>query len=234
MNWLTHSWWTLLGTPVAPMALTVAAILSGGIIGSERERHEKAAGMRTIILVCLGASIFTMAGFAFTSTTGDSGRVAAQIVTGIGFLGAGVILHERHNVSGMTTAATIWVTAAIGLTIGAGYALAGFALALIVRVILTGLQWYERRFLDEMTGLRLKVSFRPDHGKTHARIARMLTDYKAGKAVWSLGDANQCTCEVALWLPKRPLRQLIEEIANCEHVLEVEEEAVSRRSPSTK
>ena len=88
--------------------------------------------MRTLILVSLGAAVFTMSSFAFVTTTGDSGRVAAQIVTGIGFLGAGVILHSRRSVVGVTTAATIWVTASVGLTVGAGYAIPGIALSVVV------------------------------------------------------------------------------------------------------
>src|SRR5690349_15935008 len=86
MNWLTQSCWQTLGPVWSAIVLPLAAIIAGGIVGSERERHQKPAGMRTLILVSLGAAIFTMSSFAFVTTTGDSGRVAAQIVTGIGFL----------------------------------------------------------------------------------------------------------------------------------------------------
>src|SRR5215831_13573730 len=119
MRWLLDDWWRLLPGPEAAIGLTLAAIVCGAIVGAERERLEKPAGMRTLVLVCLGSAVFTMASFVFTPTSGDSGRVAAQIVTGIGFLGAGVILRERAGVTGTTTAASIWLTAAMGMIIGA-------------------------------------------------------------------------------------------------------------------
>ena len=78
MYWLIADWRTILHPPLAQIALAIVALICGAIIGTERERREKSAGLRTMILVCLGSGGFTMAGFAFTSTTGDSGRVAAQ------------------------------------------------------------------------------------------------------------------------------------------------------------
>src|SRR5271165_4367682 len=92
MDWVAGNLRAGLHAPLAQIIIALVALLCGAIIGSEREKREKPAGLRTLILVCLGSAAFTMAGFAFTSKTGDSGRVAAQIVTGIGFLGAGIIL----------------------------------------------------------------------------------------------------------------------------------------------
>src|SRR5512133_73116 len=101
MHWPTFNVRGDLGAPWLEILLALAAVLCGAIVGSERERQDKPAGLRTLILVCLGSAVFTMASYAFTSTTGDSGRVAAQIVTGVGFLGAGAIIHSRTTVSGM-------------------------------------------------------------------------------------------------------------------------------------
>lgn len=96
------------------------AILIGGLIGLEREYRYKAAGFRTIILICTGSTIFTI--FSEKLSQGnDPARIAANIVTGIGFLGAGVILRDRGRIIGLTTAATIWLTASIGMGIGSGY-----------------------------------------------------------------------------------------------------------------
>src|SRR6478735_4027775 len=134
--WLTVNWRGLIPSPWLQIALALSATVCGAAVGLERERREKPAGLRTLVLVCLGSASFTMASYAFTTNSGDSGRVAAQIVTGIGFLGAGVIMHERYIVFGVTTAATIWVTAAIGLTIGAGHAIPGLALSVTVRLVL--------------------------------------------------------------------------------------------------
>lgn len=98
----------------------VFSVIVGGIIGIEREYQLKSAGLRTMILVTLGACIFTM----LSMNLGESGspdRIAANIITGIGFVGAGVIFKEDNRVSGLTTAVTIWICAALGMTIGAGY-----------------------------------------------------------------------------------------------------------------
>lgn len=104
--------------PVEVLRLLLA-ILLGGLIGLEREYHDKTAGFRTIILICMGAALFTMMSIAFSDTS-DPARIAAQIVTGVGFLGAGAILREGGRIVGLTTAALIWLAAAIGMTVGAG------------------------------------------------------------------------------------------------------------------
>lgn len=96
------------------------SVLVGGIIGIEREYQLKSAGLRTMILVTLGACIFTMLSMNL-GETGSPDRIAANIITGIGFVGAGVIFKEENRVSGLTTAVTIWICAALGMTIGAGY-----------------------------------------------------------------------------------------------------------------
>lgn len=93
------------------------ALILGGFIGLEREKNHKPAGIRTHMLVCLGAYLFTFSSTMFGS---EPARVAASIVTGIGFIGAGTILASREGVLGITTAASLWTTAAIGLLIGIG------------------------------------------------------------------------------------------------------------------
>jgi putative Mg2+ transporter-C (MgtC) family protein len=102
------------------------SILCGGFIGLERELKHKPAGLRTNILICLGAMLFTWvsvvtANLARPGMPGDPGRISAQIVSGIGFLGGGMILQSGGNVSGLTSAATVWIVAAIGMCIGLGY-----------------------------------------------------------------------------------------------------------------
>jgi putative Mg2+ transporter-C (MgtC) family protein len=127
--------------------LLLAAAL-GAAIGLEREIHGKPAGLRTNILVAVGAALFTIMSIQIPGTTTPD-RVAAQIVTGIGFLGAGAIVQSRGSIHGMTTAATIWVNAAVGMTAGAGrYALASEATAITV-IVLAALvpleSYFERR-----------------------------------------------------------------------------------------
>ena len=122
------------------------ATLLGGAIGLERELGGKPAGLRTNILICIGSVLYTHLSLAMlTGSTGaipagtDTTRVAAQIVTGVGFIGAGTILHARGAVVGLTSAATIWVVAAIGIALGSGYYLEGVGTTLAVIVVLAGL-----------------------------------------------------------------------------------------------
>jgi putative Mg2+ transporter-C (MgtC) family protein len=99
--------------------LLLAAFV-GGLLGVEREMRQKSAGFRTNILIGIGSAVFTMMSIAISADRGDPGRIAAQIVTGMGFLGAGAILRTRNGVHGLTTAATVWVNAALGIAAGAG------------------------------------------------------------------------------------------------------------------
>lgn len=115
----------------------IAALIAGTIIGIEGEIFRRAAGLRTTILIMLGTTLFAILSVAVAkSYGGDPARIAAQIVTGIGFLGAGVIMHEGEQVHGITTAATIYTTAAIGVTIGFGYLWTGVVLSLVVALVL--------------------------------------------------------------------------------------------------
>ena len=98
----------------------IVAVALGALVGYERERDGKPAGVRTHGMVCLGAALFTVVSLYGFGPSGDPSRVAAMIVSGIGFLGAGAILHQRESVHGLTTAASLWVTAAIGTAVGVG------------------------------------------------------------------------------------------------------------------
>jgi putative Mg2+ transporter-C (MgtC) family protein len=132
---------------VLPVFLTrcFVAALCGGLVGIERERKNKPAGFRTNILICLGASIYMAIGLLVPSEGTDPTRIAAQVVTGIGFLGAGCIIQSGNNVRGLTSAATIWVVAAIGIVVGAGYPILAFIATLIVIVTLAALRRVELR-----------------------------------------------------------------------------------------
>lgn len=119
------------------------AFIYGGIIGFERERVDRPAGLRTHILVALGSAQLTILSFyAFPGS--DPARIAAAIVAGIGFIGAGTILQSRDKVTGITTAASLWVTASIGMAIGIGYYLVA-TIVVILTYITLKLKWLERR-----------------------------------------------------------------------------------------
>lgn len=118
------------------------AVALGAAVGYERESEGKAAGLRTHILVCLGACLFTIAGLVFGSA--DSGRVAAGVVTGVGFLCAGAIMRQEGVVRGLTTAAGVWAVAAIGVAVGVGLYLLALATTAVVYITLHFLQVSER------------------------------------------------------------------------------------------
>ena len=128
--------------------LLLAAAL-GGILGLEREWHHKSAGLRTNILIAIGAALFTLMSIELTASSGDPSRIASQIVTGIGFLGAGAILRTHAGIQGLTTAATIWVNAAIGVAAGGGayhLALIATGVTLGVLVVLPPIEnWFDAR-----------------------------------------------------------------------------------------
>jgi putative Mg2+ transporter-C (MgtC) family protein len=131
-------------------AKLIAAILIGGGIGLERELKGKPAGLRTNILICVGSALLMDLSMNLAAVHGgDPGRIAAQVVTGIGFLGAGTILHTRGQITGLTSAATIWVVAALGLTIGAEYFVEALGSTVTVMIVLVGLGWVERRYLND-------------------------------------------------------------------------------------
>lgn len=137
------------------------AVLLGGAIGSERELRGKPAGLRTNILICLGAVLFTVLSQKLAGPTGDRGRVAAQILTGVGFIGAGTILHLRGSVSGLTSAATIWVVAAIGMALGCGAYMEATGTTLLVMVVLAGLAPLEARLARQVSRRQLTVHAKP-------------------------------------------------------------------------
>src|SRR5499427_1343997 len=122
---------TLCMDPAIPIRLVLAAVL-GGIIGLERKIRDKPAGLRTNMLICVGSALYMSLSAEIAQLLGgDPTRIAAQIISGIGFLGAGAVLHSHGFVVGLTTAATIWVVAGVGMALGAGmYKVAIFATAM--------------------------------------------------------------------------------------------------------
>lgn len=122
------------------------AILCGGIVGLERQLRGKAAGIRTSILICLGTQLFVALGASFAGSHVDPTRVLGQVVTGIGFVGGGVILAREGAIIGVTSAAVIWVLAALGSLIGLGHLLAAIVLTLVTVGLLTGVEVLESTF----------------------------------------------------------------------------------------
>jgi putative Mg2+ transporter-C (MgtC) family protein len=202
--------------------LLLAALL-GGAVGAEREVADQSAGLRTHMLLSIGACLFTLvSAYGFAGTT-DPSRLAAQIVTGIGFLGGGAILRHGLNVRGMTTAASIWATASLGVTVGVGrYLLAGGA-AVLILVTLFGLRFLGNR-LRGLSGSREEITLvaRPDLDL--ARVAELTR--REGVALRGLererdGEGSRVTLVVRL--PARyPPERLLDALAGLDGVREVE------------
>lgn len=154
----------------------LAAILCGGLIGLDRELKGKPAGIKTNILICLGSALYTIVSiliaesFGAHGERGDPGRLSAQIVSGIGFLGAGAIMHSRGSVSGLTTAATIWVVAAIGVCIGSGYPSVAVVFTATVLFTLLAVDRIENKFLGRTGVHALEIIFEDEDGSIRMQI----------------------------------------------------------------
>ncbi|MFE2861369.1 MULTISPECIES: MgtC/SapB family protein [Sphingobacterium] len=153
--------------------LIMLSVLIGLLIGIEREYRNKSAGLRTFILVSFGSCLFTILSLKIGLANPD--RLAANIITGIGFLGAGVIFKEDNKVSGITTATTIWAAASLGMCVGAGYiflAFIGVGLVLMILALLTYLQTYIDNY-HKIKDYELQTSSEADFEHTEQLIRRM-------------------------------------------------------------
>lgn len=144
----------------------VMAVVLGGAVGLEREIAGKPAGLRTNILICLGAALITDVSVGLArapdgTRIGDPARLAAQIVSGIGFIGAGTIMQARGTVTGLTSAATIWVVAAIGIAVGAGHYLEAAGAGVLVTTVLAGLGTLEHKLRRARRVLSCTIRARP-------------------------------------------------------------------------
>jgi putative Mg2+ transporter-C (MgtC) family protein len=132
----------------------LVSVICGGIIGFERQFRGKPAGIRTSILICLGTEVFVSYGTSLGA--GDQYRVLAQVVTGIGFLGAGLMISQEGTVRGVTSAAVIWLLAAIGSTIGLGHYLEALVLVLVTIGILSGVEYLENSIRRLRSGVHAR------------------------------------------------------------------------------
>ena len=138
------------------LRLVLAAVI-GGVIGAEREYRNKSAGFRTLILISMGSCLFTLVSVLIEDESKD--RIASNVVTGIGFVGAGVIFKSETGVKGLTTAATVWVTAAIGMAIAGGFYWAAGVTTFVVLVVLFGLSYVGQMLERKNLHYLYKISF---------------------------------------------------------------------------
>ena len=162
------------------MVRSVFALICGGLIGLERERRGKPAGLRTNILICLGSAIYMIVGDLISygsEMASDPARVAAQVVTGIGFIGAGTIIQSRGTVTGLTSAAVTWTVAAVGITIGAGHTLLAVFFTFLVLFVLAILSRFERALLGRCVYAKCAIQLEDKSGLTWAKVNETLQEY---------------------------------------------------------
>lgn len=212
--------WTKIGISVA----------CGAAIGLERELNDKPAGLRTNMLICVGSTLITMVSLHIALTyserqvnIADPGRIAAQIVSGVGFLGAGTIIQARGAVHGLTTAATIWVMAGIGLAVGGGMFAAAIVTTVVLLGILQGLAYLERHLERSRHFVHFRVRARREAGvlDTINRIAR---EEGIGVDDFSLrrkDGENRMSIEFALTCTTETRDRLIEEILEVDAIEDV-------------
>lgn len=142
----------------------LAAFVLGGLMGLEREWQHRPAGLRTHILVCVASALFTIISAAAVNGNGDPSRIAAQVVTGIGFIGAGTIMRHGNVVRGLTTAASLWMVAAIGVACGVGWYPAAIFTTLIGIITLIVVDWFEESVIARTGTTHLEIVTSDDPG----------------------------------------------------------------------
>jgi putative Mg2+ transporter-C (MgtC) family protein len=207
--------------PAIPLRLVLAVIL-GGIIGLEREMRDKPAGLRTNILICVGSTLFmSLSARVAQLLGGDPTRIAAQIISGIGFLGAGAVLHSHGFVLGLTTAATIWVVAGVGMALGSGmYGVATFVTGMSL-VTLYFLSYVEDKIQGRMSySYALVVS---DLNQALASINRVLQESSVSAASFNFKKrAENYRVWFTLVIPRDTNSKLIQRLSQVPEIIQME------------
>jgi len=188
----------VVSSPWCQALCILASLCCGAIVGCERERGHKPAGLRTQILICVGSAIFTVVSSSSTLAGHEPARIAAQIVTGVGFLGAGSILRDRYQITGLTTAATIWTVSAIGIVAGAGYVGAALALSIATLLVLASLRQAEILLTGRCNAVNLVVVYRPEKGKTRPLILQALDQSHGHLRITNETERPDGLCEMNL------------------------------------
>jgi putative Mg2+ transporter-C (MgtC) family protein len=207
--------------PAIPIRLVIAAIL-GGVIGLERQMRDKPAGLRANILICVGSTLFMSLSTRVAQVLGgDPTRIAAQIISGIGFLGAGAVLHSHGFVLGLTTAATIWVVAGVGMALGSGmYLVAVFATAMSL-VTLYFLSFVEDRIQGRRSySYSLVVS---DLNQALASINRVLQESSVAAASFNFKKRSEnYRVWFTLLIPRETNIKIIQRLSEVPEIIQVE------------
>jgi len=213
--------------PAIPIRLLLAAVL-GGLIGIEREIRDKPAGLRTNILICVGSALFMSLSAQIAHLLGgDPTRIAAQIISGIGFLGAGAVLHSHGFVLGLTTAATIWVVAGVGMALGSGmYLVAVFATAMSLVTL------YFLSFIEDKIQGRRSYSYAlvvTDLNQALASINKVLQDSSVAAASFNFKKrAGHYRVWFNLLIPRETNIKIIQRLSEVPEIVQVETGSTAR------
>ena len=195
----------------------MGAIFAGTVVGKEREKAQKAAGLRTFAMVSLGACVFTLTSRLLYNSEGlfDNARIPAQIVSGVGFLGAGAVFRSGKIVSGLTTAAGIWATAAVGLVFGLGYFVFGLSVTFMIYVLLWAHSFMDKKNLNSLLRISYHIHVDATDGKGPILVKEILRDW--GHEVKLLEDPNH-PASVQVWQLElcpshRPHQRFLSELA---------------------
>lgn len=194
------------------------ALLAGSLVGLEREYKNKSAGFRTIVLICVGAAAFTMVS---RYGVGSDDRIAANIITGIGFIGAGVIFKDKFSVMGLTTAAVIWVVAAVGMAAGTGNHGLALLLAVLTVFVLAVFSQVEKALAEVLLTRTLYVSFRNIDRENLDRLAAMMDQYGIKYARKTISKrSGQLSAVFELTSDRKTLRSFNDELIQVDYISE--------------
>lgn len=204
----------------------VLSMLLGGFIGWEREYRKQSAGLRTHILICLGATLMMLISIYMPQSfpnfqNGDPGRIAAQVVSGIGFLGAGAIFSLGGSIRGLTTAASIWIVAAIGLAVGSGMYLGAVVATGLVLLVLILFRRIEKQLFQEDVMKVLKITFETTKIESE-KVFFILEQYgivTQSVNVYQSKSKRRTRMELYVQVPiKTPIKDLYKDLNNIQHV----------------
>jgi len=214
------------------LRVLVGAVL-GAVVGLERERHDQPAGLRTHMILVIGATLAMVLsvnlGFLFArpGTPADPARLAAQVISGIGFLGAGAILRYGFNVKGLTTAASLWTMAIVGLTVGAGYYLVSVVTTLIILIVLALLDVIEKRFLRVSSSryITVEADFKKGVVKSVRYIVKEFSDHVVSYTLQKSVKNKRIRISVVARIPHdQKLENLVEAISDIDGVRNIKVE----------
>lgn len=205
------------------------SIVLGGLIGWEREYRKQVAGLRTHVIICLGSTLLMLISIYIPQTfpnfqNGDPGRIAAQVVSGIGFLGAGAIFSLGGSIRGITTAATIWMVAAIGLAVGAGMYTGSLISTIFILLVLIFMRRLEKRFFQEDLLKNLQISFSSSKIESE-KVFSVLEQYNIVAQSVNVAqsyDKKKTKMQLYVTVPIRtPIKDLYKDLNNINNVTQI-------------